>query len=120
VSFEIADGEFVSIVGPSGCGKSTLLHVLSGLRAPGPRRGADGRPRDREAEPARRADRAARFGVPVDDRAPQPAVRREQPTAAAREMVRRYIELVGLEGSRELPGAALGRECSSASRWRAR
>jgi putative ABC transport system ATP-binding protein len=31
VDFEIADGEFISIVGPSGSGKSTLLHAIGGL-----------------------------------------------------------------------------------------
>lgn len=33
VSFQVADGEFYSIVGPSGCGKSTLLNVIAGLEA---------------------------------------------------------------------------------------
>ena len=31
LSFDIAKGEFVSIVGPSGCGKSTFLNLLLGL-----------------------------------------------------------------------------------------
>lgn len=30
-SFELLDGEFVSIVGPSGCGKSTILSILCNL-----------------------------------------------------------------------------------------
>jgi len=32
--FDIAEGEFLTIVGPSGCGKSTLLKIIAGLVAP--------------------------------------------------------------------------------------
>lgn len=31
ISFEINDGEFISIVGPSGCGKSTILNIIAKL-----------------------------------------------------------------------------------------
>ena len=34
LSFEVHDGEFVTIVGPSGCGKSTTLRIVSGLEPP--------------------------------------------------------------------------------------
>jgi NitT/TauT family transport system ATP-binding protein len=32
VSFDVAPGEFVSVIGPSGCGKSTLFHIIGGLQ----------------------------------------------------------------------------------------
>ncbi len=31
ISFEVQEGEFVSIIGPSGCGKSTILSIIAGL-----------------------------------------------------------------------------------------
>lgn len=31
ISFDVKEGEFVSIIGPSGCGKSTLLSIIAGL-----------------------------------------------------------------------------------------
>ena len=34
ISFEVPQGQFVSVLGPSGCGKSTLLRILGGLQAP--------------------------------------------------------------------------------------
>ncbi|WP_332715016.1 ABC transporter ATP-binding protein [Pelagibacterium mangrovi] len=33
-TFEIEEGEFLSLIGPSGCGKSTLLRILAGLIEP--------------------------------------------------------------------------------------
>jgi NitT/TauT family transport system ATP-binding protein len=34
LSFDVADGEFLSVLGPSGCGKSTLLMMIAGLIGP--------------------------------------------------------------------------------------
>lgn len=34
VSFDVYEGEFLSVLGPSGCGKTTLLRVLLGLQNP--------------------------------------------------------------------------------------
>ena len=28
ISFDVKDGEFVSLLGPSGCGKTTLLRII--------------------------------------------------------------------------------------------
>lgn len=44
LSFEIADGELVSVVGKTGCGKSTLINITLGLEKPtGGRLTIDGR-----------------------------------------------------------------------------
>ena len=34
VSYEIRDGEFVSIIGPSGCGKTTMMNIVAGFVHP--------------------------------------------------------------------------------------
>ena len=34
VSFEVDEGEFVSLLGPSGCGKSTTLTIIAGFQKP--------------------------------------------------------------------------------------
>ena len=30
VSYDIHDGEFVSVIGPSGCGKTTMMNIVGG------------------------------------------------------------------------------------------
>ncbi|HVL55567.1 MAG TPA: ABC transporter ATP-binding protein [Burkholderiaceae bacterium] len=45
VSYQVANGDFVSIIGPSGCGKTTMLNIVAGFQQP--TRGTvllDGRP----------------------------------------------------------------------------
>jgi ABC-type Fe3+/spermidine/putrescine transport system ATPase subunit len=34
VSFDVADGELVTLLGPSGCGKTTVLRMIAGLERP--------------------------------------------------------------------------------------
>ena len=31
ISFEVNEGDFITIIGPSGCGKSTILNIIAGL-----------------------------------------------------------------------------------------
>ena len=33
ITFDVTEGEFVSIIGPSGCGKSTILSIIAGLES---------------------------------------------------------------------------------------
>lgn len=34
LSFDVTDGQFVSVIGPSGCGKTTILSLAAGLLSP--------------------------------------------------------------------------------------
>ena len=111
VDLEVAEGEFVVIVGPSGCGKSTLLNCIAGF------------------EPFSRGSVAV-DGQPVVRPSPkrvfvfqEPGIfpwlttwenigfglRRSLPAAERDARIRRYLDLVGLQGfEHALPGALSG------------
>ena len=101
ISFEVAEGEFVSIVGPSGCGKSTLMEVVGGLT---PATGGEVRIGDRlvtgtdpsigivfqqeSAFPWRTVRENVEFGMEMTG----------VPAAERRERAQEMIELVGISG----------------------
>ena len=112
VDLSVAEGEFVSIVGPSGCGKSTLLYMLGGFVQP-----SEGRLRaDGRDITAPGIDRGIVFQeyalfpwLTVTENIAYALKRTGVAAAARREIVARYIALMGLAGfetrfPRELSG----------------
>ncbi|WP_372617275.1 ABC transporter ATP-binding protein [Falsiroseomonas sp.] len=101
-SFDVEEGELVSLVGPSGCGKTTLLKILAGLQGhdSGEVSLGGGRPFD----PAR--DVGIVFQQPlllrwrsVLDNVLLPAEILGLPMKPARDRARDLLQLVGLEGT---------------------
>jgi NitT/TauT family transport system ATP-binding protein len=101
VSFEVRNHEFCSILGHSGCGKTTLLNMLAGFETP--TRGeiaVDGKPvgkptwertvifQDYALFPWMTVEQNIAFGLEM----------KKVPGAQRPEIVRRQIELVGLNG----------------------
>ena len=103
VDFGVRSGEFVSVLGPSGCGKSTLLNLAAGFLQP-----------DSglvEVDGAKVTGPDARRGVVFQQYAIFPWLTVEKniafgltlkgnrrPKAEIREVVARYVDLMGLNG----------------------
>ncbi|RKO67979.1 ABC transporter ATP-binding protein [Desulfofundulus salinus] len=100
-SFEVREGEFVTILGPSGCGKSTILRIVAGLtgptagrvlldgreiKGPGPDRGMVFQ--SYTLFPWLTVRRNIEFGLEL----------RGVPAAERHAISQHYIELVGLKG----------------------
>jgi len=103
VSFDVAPGEFVSVLGPSGCGKSTLLNLAAGFLRP------DSGLVEVDGEEVTGPD--ARRGVVFQQYAIFPWLTVEKNIAfgltlrsnkrsrgETAEVVARYVELMGLQG----------------------
>jgi NitT/TauT family transport system ATP-binding protein len=101
VSFDIRQGEFVSIIGPSGCGKTTLLNILGGfvettdgrvlldgqpVRGPGPDRGVIFQ--EYGVFPWLTVRQNIEFGLKLSAN--------RTPVAEREEIVQRYMKLMGL------------------------
>jgi NitT/TauT family transport system ATP-binding protein len=107
IDIAIAAGEFLGIVGPSGCGKSTLLNIVAGfetptsgrvtldggaITGPGPERGVV-------------FQQGALFTwMTVEENVAFGPRARGRSAGEARDIARKYVELVGLAGfSRRYP-----------------
>jgi NitT/TauT family transport system ATP-binding protein len=102
VTFDVAEGELVSLVGPSGCGKSTLLKILAGLHSHDAGTVQIGS-KDKPFDPSR--DIGMVFQQPlllkwrrILDNVVLPAEIIGIPMAEARERGRDLLKMVGLEG----------------------
>jgi len=106
VTFDIAEGDFVSLVGPSGCGKTTLMNMLAGFTSPssgevllegrpvtgpGPDRGVMFQ--EYGVFPWLTVEKNIRFGLNL-------SMHRGMPRAEKDQIVERYLELMRLKDFR--------------------
>jgi NitT/TauT family transport system ATP-binding protein len=104
IDLDVAEREFVCLLGPSGCGKSTLLNIVAGFLSPtaGTVR-VDGRPVTGPA-PERGVvfqEYALFPWLTVTGNVEFGPAMRGQPAAERRELVARYLDLVGLRAHAE-------------------
>lgn len=101
ISLDIMENEFISVVGPSGCGKSTLLRMIAGLDMPTAGKiWVDGKEVQGPG-----ADRGMVFQsytlfpwLTVADNIAFGLKLKKMPAAGCKELVEKYLELIGLTG----------------------
>lgn len=105
ISFQVQEGELVTVVGPSGCGKSTMLKILAGIL---PKTDGEVSLRDLPIT-GPRADIGVVFQAPVLlpwrnilENVLVPAIIQKRNMVAHRQRAMHLLELVGLKGFEEL------------------
>jgi len=117
LNLDVYEGEFFCVIGPTGCGKTTLLRIIAGLESPtrgevllnGQRVTKPGADRGLVFQefalfPWRTTRKNIEFGLEV----------KGLPSEKRREIVERYVKLVGLQGFEN----ALPRQLSSGMKQR--
>jgi ABC-type nitrate/sulfonate/bicarbonate transport system ATPase subunit len=101
IDIAVRAGEFLAIVGPSGCGKSTLLNIVAGFEAPSSGRAT----LDGKTITAPGPERGVVFQqgalftwMTVQDNVAFGPRALGRSVAEARDIARKYVELVGLTG----------------------
>ena len=101
IDIAVGAGEFLTIVGPSGCGKSTLLNIVAGFEAPSSGRAT----LDGKTITAPGPERGVVFQqgalftwMTVQDNVAFGPRALGRSVAEARDIARKYVELVGLTG----------------------
>ncbi|MCA3565561.1 MAG: ABC transporter ATP-binding protein [Methylocystis sp.] len=99
-NLSIRQGEFITLIGASGCGKSTLLRIIAGFEKPTSGEALMWGKPITEPEPQRGMvfqDYALFPWLSVRDNIAFGPTSRGVPKAQAREIVERFVEMVGLQ-----------------------
>ena len=93
ISIDVREGELVSILGPSGCGKSTIFNIIAGLlKQDSGKVDANGK-----LSYMYQKDLLLPYKTIIDN-VSLPLVLRKEKKSKAREEVRQYFKVFGLEG----------------------